>query len=74
MARVSVIELTNPNKELDISKDDASPKEANEFLKLIKRSDYKVVDKLHQPPSKISILSLLLNSEAHKRALLIVLT
>ncbi|XP_050908943.1 uncharacterized protein LOC127122688 [Lathyrus oleraceus] len=33
-----------------------------EFLKLIKRSDYKVVDQLHQTPSKISILSLLLNS------------
>ncbi|KAI5399336.1 hypothetical protein KIW84_064625 [Lathyrus oleraceus] len=36
-----------------------------EFLKLIKRNDYKVVDQLHQTPSKIFILSLLLNSQAH---------
>ncbi|XP_050909572.1 uncharacterized protein LOC127123393 [Lathyrus oleraceus] len=44
-----------------------------EFLKLIKKSDYKVVDQLHQTPSKISILSLLLNSQAHREALLKVL-
>ncbi|XP_050897366.1 uncharacterized protein LOC127104210 [Lathyrus oleraceus] len=44
-----------------------------EFLKLIKRSDYKVVDQLHQTPSKISILSLLLNSQSHREALLRVL-
>ncbi|XP_050885789.1 uncharacterized protein LOC127091248 [Lathyrus oleraceus] len=49
------------------------PEDVVEFLKLIKRSDYKVVDQLHQPPSKISILSLLLNSQAHKEALLKVL-
>ncbi|XP_050896536.1 uncharacterized protein LOC127103311 [Lathyrus oleraceus] len=44
-----------------------------EFFKLIKRSDYKVVDRLHQTPSKISILSLLMNSQAHRKALLKVL-
>ncbi|XP_050914807.1 uncharacterized protein LOC127129715 [Lathyrus oleraceus] len=44
-----------------------------EFLKLIKRSDYKMVDQLHQTPSKISIMSLLLNSQAHREALLKVL-
>ncbi|XP_050897220.1 uncharacterized protein LOC127104046 [Lathyrus oleraceus] len=40
-----------------------------EFLKLIKRSGYKVVDQLYQTPSKISILSLLLNSQAHREGL-----
>ncbi|XP_050889789.1 uncharacterized protein LOC127095093 [Lathyrus oleraceus] len=45
-------------------------KDVVEFLKLIKRSDYKVMDQLHQTPSKISILSLLFNSQAHKEALL----
>ncbi|XP_050890577.1 uncharacterized protein LOC127095987 [Lathyrus oleraceus] len=44
-----------------------------EFLKLIKRSDYKIVEQLHQTPSKISIMSLLLNSQAHREALLKVL-
>jgi hypothetical protein len=55
------------------------PGEANvnsdldEVLKLIKKSDYKVVDQLMQTPSKISILSLLLNSDAHREALMKVL-
>ncbi|XP_050919093.1 uncharacterized protein LOC127136596 [Lathyrus oleraceus] len=47
--------------------------DVGEFLKLIKSSDYKVVDQLHQTPSKISILSLLLNSQAQREALLKVL-
>ncbi|XP_050895541.1 uncharacterized protein LOC127102176 [Lathyrus oleraceus] len=58
-----------PTKEPEVvqSEDDV------EFLKLIKRSDYKVMDQLHQTPSKISILSMLLNSKAHMEALLKVL-
>ncbi|XP_050890264.1 uncharacterized protein LOC127095644 [Lathyrus oleraceus] len=61
--------VATPAKEPEVvpSEDDV------EFLKLIKRSDYKVVDQLHQTPSKISILSQLLNSQAHKEALLKVL-
>lgn len=47
--------------------------EAEEFLRLIRKSDYKVVDHLLQTHSKISIMSLLLNSEAHRKALLKVL-
>ncbi|XP_073219715.1 uncharacterized protein [Cicer arietinum] len=50
-----------------------SEEEANEFLKFIKQSEYKVVDQLNQTPSKILVLSLLLNSEAHRRALMKVL-
>src|ERR1051325_395791 len=45
----------------------------DEILKLIKKSEYRVVDQLMQTPSKISILSLLLNSEAHREALMKVL-
>lgn len=48
-------------------------KEDAEFLKIIKKSDYKVVDQPHQTPSKISILSLLICSPAHRNALLKVL-
>ncbi|XP_050878511.1 uncharacterized protein LOC127082315 [Lathyrus oleraceus] len=47
--------------------------ESQELLKLIKKSDFKIVDQLNQTPSKISILSLLLSSEAHRKALLKVL-
>lgn len=43
--------------------------EAEEFLRLIKKSYYKVVDQLSHTPSKISILSLLLSSEAHRDSL-----
>ncbi|KAI5397492.1 hypothetical protein KIW84_063348 [Lathyrus oleraceus] len=41
----------------------------DEMLRLIKRSEYNVVDQLLQTPSKISVLSLLLNSEPHREAL-----
>ncbi|XP_050890365.1 uncharacterized protein LOC127095765 [Lathyrus oleraceus] len=58
-----------PTKEPEV----VQSEDAVEFLKLIKRSDYKVMDQLHQTPSKISILSLLLNSQAHREALLKVL-
>ncbi|KAI5401495.1 hypothetical protein KIW84_066099 [Lathyrus oleraceus] len=51
----------------------AFKKEVDEFMRIIKKSDYKVVDQLNQTPSKISILSLLMCSEAHRAALLKVL-
>ncbi|GAU10426.1 hypothetical protein TSUD_419170, partial [Trifolium subterraneum] len=47
--------------------------EAEEFLRIIRKSDYRIVDQLGQTPSKISMLSLLLSSEAHREALLKVL-
>jgi hypothetical protein len=43
--------------------------DCDEKLRLIKRSEYKVVDQLLQTPSKISVLSLLMNSEPHREAL-----
>jgi len=47
--------------------------DSDEILKLIKRSEYKVVDQLLQTPAKISIMSLLTNSDAHREALMKVL-
>ena len=44
--------------------------DVEEFMRIIKKSDYKIVDQLNQTPSKISILSLLMCSEAHRNALL----
>ncbi|XP_050877554.1 uncharacterized protein LOC127081325 [Lathyrus oleraceus] len=43
--------------------------EVDEFLRIIKKSDYRVVDQLNQTPLKISMLSLLMYSEAHRDAL-----
>ncbi|XP_058726011.1 uncharacterized protein LOC131597324 [Vicia villosa] len=50
--------------------EDTVAKEMEEFLKIIKKSEYKVVDQLSQTQSKISILQLLLCSETHRNALL----
>ncbi|XP_050916801.1 uncharacterized protein LOC127131973 [Lathyrus oleraceus] len=47
--------------------------EVGEFLRIIRRSDYRVVQQLNQTPSKISMLSLLMCSEAHRDALVKVL-
>ncbi|GAU50475.1 hypothetical protein TSUD_409600 [Trifolium subterraneum] len=47
--------------------------DSDEVLKMIKRSEYKIVDQLLQTPSKISMLSLLMNSDAHRDALMKVL-
>ena len=49
---------------------EASKQEMEEILKIIKKSDYNVVEQLGQTPSKISMLSLLLCSEAHAKALI----
>ena len=40
----------------------------DEMLKLIKKSDFNVVDQLLHTPSKISVLSLLMSLEAHREA------
>ncbi|XP_050874912.1 uncharacterized protein LOC127078508 [Lathyrus oleraceus] len=52
------------------SKKAVTAEEDREFLKIIKKSDYKVVDQLNQTLSKISIISLLMSSKAHRTALL----
>ncbi|KAF1891852.1 hypothetical protein Lal_00016882 [Lupinus albus] len=47
-----------------------SSEEACEFLKFIRQSEYKVVDQLSRTPTRISILALLMSSEAHRNVLL----
>jgi hypothetical protein len=62
--------ILNKTIEAEVPKDTAPQDEADEFLRIIRKSDYRVVDQLSQTPSKISMLSLLINSEAHRTALL----
>ncbi|KAF1898371.1 hypothetical protein Lal_00042062 [Lupinus albus] len=50
--------------------DGVTNEEACEFLKIIKQSQYRVVDQLNKTPTRISLLSLLMNSEAHRNVLL----
>ncbi|XP_058774882.1 uncharacterized protein LOC131649152, partial [Vicia villosa] len=67
------IPVSNTNTDVGQSSGTNVNPDFDEILKLIKRSEYKIVDQLMQTPSKISILSLLLNSEAHREALMKVL-
>ncbi|PKI74808.1 hypothetical protein CRG98_004826, partial [Punica granatum] len=48
--------------------------EAEAFMKIIKASEYKVVEQMAKSPAHISLLALLLSSEPHWEALLRVLT
>src|SRR4051812_36253044 len=69
------VETPTSNPNIDVGQSsgtDVNP-DFDEIWKLIKRSEYKIVDQLMQTPSKISILSLLLNSEAHREGLMRVL-
>ena len=66
--------VVEANQEQEPQSKNFTDQEAEEFLKIIERSDYRVVDQLHQTPTKISILSLLINSEAHREYLMKVLS
>ncbi|KAA3483325.1 hypothetical protein EPI10_005509 [Gossypium australe] len=48
-------------------------KEAKEFLKFLKHSEYSIVEQLHKQPACISVLALLLSSETHRDTLMKVL-
>ncbi len=47
--------------------------EAQEFLRLIQQSEFKVVEQLNKTPARISLLELLINSEPHRALLMKVL-
>ncbi|PKI51576.1 hypothetical protein CRG98_028038, partial [Punica granatum] len=48
--------------------------EVEAFMKIVKASEYKVVDQMAKSPAHFSLLALLLGSEPHREALLRVLT
>ncbi|KAI5408702.1 hypothetical protein KIW84_054512 [Lathyrus oleraceus] len=66
------VPVENPNNALACHSGESSklkPNDDDEVLRLIKRSEFNVVEQLLQTPSKIPVLSLLINSEAHREAL-----
>ena len=70
--------LVEEDEEIEYSppqenKEPIGDKEMSEFLKFLKHREYNVVEQLHKQPARISILSLLMNSESHREALLKVL-
>ena len=60
-------------KEKEPMNEPVTEKEAEEFLKFIKHSEYSIVEQLHKLPAKISLLALMMNSEPHREAVLKVL-
>ena len=60
-------------KEKEPMNEPVTEKEAEEFLKFIKHSEYNIVEQLHKLPTKISLLALMMNSEPHRKAVLKVL-
>ena len=60
-------------KEKEPMNEPVTEKEAEEFLKFIKHSEYSIVEQLHKLPAKISLLALMMNSESHREAVLKVL-
>lgn len=66
------VEASTVRNKLDIVEESSGANinsEFDEVLRLIKKSEYKIMDQLLQTPSKIYVLSLLMNSEAHREAL-----
>ena len=65
----------NPTKELpkqkklkvtsDVINEPVTEKKASKFLKFIKYNEYSVVEKLNKLSTRISLLTLLMNSEPH---------
>ena len=66
--------LVESSQEQEPPNQNFTNQEAEKFLKIIKKSNYRVVDQLHQSPTKISIPSFLINSEAHRDSLMKVLS
>ena len=60
--------IEEPTK--DTNAEEPSSREMEEILKIIKKSDFKIVEQLAQNPSKISMLTLLLCPDTHAQALI----
>ena len=67
------MESVEPKKATGESSGARLEKEVDDILKIIKMSDYRIVDQLLQTPTKIYILALLMNSSAYRESLMRVL-
>jgi hypothetical protein len=57
-------EVVDAIKDMEINKP-VSEEEANEFLKLMKHSEYSMVEQLKKTPARLSLMSLILSFEPH---------
>ncbi|RDX85762.1 hypothetical protein CR513_33002, partial [Mucuna pruriens] len=65
--------LEKKDKVVEAPKKVVTKEEATNFLKLIRHSEYKMLDQMNKMPTQISLLSLLINSKIHRNLLLKVL-
>ena len=68
-----IVEEVEPKKAVGESSGATLEKDVDDILKIIKMSDFRIVDQLLQTPSKISILALLMSSSSHRESLMRVL-
>ena len=64
------VTLANVTQPIPIPEASSVPNEVEELMRIIKKTDYSIIDHLSHTPSKMSILSLLLYSEPHRNALM----
>ncbi|RDX98226.1 hypothetical protein CR513_18885, partial [Mucuna pruriens] len=60
-------------KATEVPKKVVTKEEATEFLKLIRHSEYEMLDQMNKTPARVSLLSFLINLESHHNLLLKVL-
>lgn len=63
---------TRPRQSFE-PKEPPTEKNVEEFLKIVKQSEYKIIEQLNRTPARISLLSLIMSSEPHRAALLHIL-
>ena len=56
--------MVDVDQELEVNMP-VTKEESNEFLKLIKNSEYCIVDQLKKTPARISLMALILSSEPY---------
>ena len=66
------VEMSIIAKDVEYKKS-VTNEEANKFLKVVKQSEYKIIEKMHHTPTRISLVSLFLNLEPHHKVLLDIL-
>ena len=64
--------VTFPEEDAPV-KEPVTEKDVEDFLKYVKNSEYNIIEQLSKTPAKISLLSLILHSDLHRKALLKVL-
>ncbi|KAI5396216.1 hypothetical protein KIW84_062429 [Lathyrus oleraceus] len=66
---VPVVDQVSTSKRQSGESSNLKTNDDDEVLRLIKKSEFNMVEQLLQTPSKISVLSLLMNFEAHRQTL-----